>query len=141
MFLKERLLDLGESKRKNLFQKTENYAKKKNMQIDGKDVPFIHIPYLMPKELTQNPLIQTQKVIDALVKIEEYALRTEGSVVYDRLMNSLSAGGKDLVLQCPYESSFSLRNRHRRVDALLDQKTGKMQLIEINQSAPLARLS
>ena len=116
------------------FDKIEN----KRLGNESMPVPVFPVPLIIEKEMTSSVLKKLDIYMEAMFKLEKYALSDKGTSLYDRLMNSLTEGGKHLVRQCSYESDFSLRRRHRRVDGYLDFKKGTYSIIEINQAAPLA---
>lgn len=135
--IKERLLKLSQDDRARIFLETEKIAQSKNMQIGGKYLPFIHVPYIVEKKTINQNLNKLDIVISTLNKLENFSLSSNGRPIYDRLMNSLTPGGRYLVKQAKYESDYSLDHRHRRVDGYLFSND-QIKIIEVNQAAPLA---
>ncbi len=134
----ENLKSISLQERKNLFDELEKHAYANNLEIGGQKLPFIKIPFILDKELIEHSLIKFDSLTEALISLEKYALSSEGKEVFERLMNSLTEGGRELVNQCSYESDFSLKRRHRRFDSYIDPVARTASVIEVNQAAPLA---
>jgi hypothetical protein len=121
-------------------QKITTYDKIKDERLrsDPMPVTVFPIPYIVKKETVEDVTKKLDLFIDSLIKLEKYVLSDSGIPLYNRLMNSLTPGGRHLVEECTFESEYSLKKRHRRVDGYLNFNTGSFSIIEVNQAAPLA---
>jgi len=108
------------------------------LKISSLPIPMYTVPYVFNKNSVMNILKKLDIFIEAIIKLEKYALNNKGGKIYKRLINSLTPGGRYLVEQCSFESEYSLRRRNRRIDGYFDVGTGNYSIIEINQAAPLA---
>lgn len=138
----KKLKDKGPGFIRNLYQKQEEYSKKNGLEIGRNRIPFIHLPHFMEEKEVVNANKRLDILIETLFQMEKKALSPQGERLFKRLMGSLSDGGRELVNMASYESDFSLKRRHRRVDAYLSEKTEvgetPLKVIEVNQAAPLA---
>ncbi|MCP4297644.1 MAG: hypothetical protein GY786_18760 [Proteobacteria bacterium] len=136
--LKKELLSLNDSERRKIYDKAQEIAYSRNLAIDGQKLPFITVPFLVEKTFMDDVLKKFDTLTEALILLEKYALSPSGKAVYDRLMDSLTEGGRELVNQCKFESDFSLKRRHRRFDSYISPSSRTASVIEVNQAAPLA---
>jgi hypothetical protein len=77
--------------------------------------------------------------LNFLVFIEKYAIKNKNSDIFKRLFNSLSSEGQTIfnwTENKKVDDEYMILNRFRRIDAFYTNK--KFNIIEINQSAPLA---
>ncbi|MEQ8170389.1 MAG: hypothetical protein ABRQ38_16000 [Candidatus Eremiobacterota bacterium] len=121
-------------------QKIATYDKIKDdrLKSDPMPVTVFPVPYIVTKDIIKNVTGKLDFFIQALIKLEQHILCDRGGLLYNRLMNSLTPGGRHLVEECNFESDYSLKKRHRRIDGYLDFFTGDFSIIEVNQAAPLA---
>ncbi len=135
--LEQKLKSLNKSELCKVYNQLQQMSIDRNMQIGGTQIPFIKVPLLLEKNNLNSILQELNIVIDTLNRLEVFSLTDQGQPIYERLMKSLTPGGRRLVKQASFESDFSLTHRHRRVDGYLLSK-GEMEIIEVNQAAPLA---
>lgn len=136
--LKIRLNDITAGELKKIISELKKIAVEEELQIGGKEIPFLKIPLIIEERIFFQVKESLNVFLDALLKLEKYAFKNEGKHIYDRLMASLTPGGRTLVEQCIFESEYSLIRRQRRFDGFLDDKSGTYKIIEVNQAAPLA---
>jgi hypothetical protein len=132
------LSELSPEKRIALTRECKDIAVNEELQIGGRAISFFTIPLVLEEAAMTPVLGKIGTFLDALIRLEEYALAGEGKSIMERLMASLTPGGQHLVSQCTYESPSSLRRRMRRFDGFLEASAGSYSLIEVNQAAPLA---
>jgi len=121
-------------------QKISTYDPIHDQKLKSEPMPvkFFPVPFIIEKQIMSSMVDKLDIFMEAMFKLEKFALSSGGSYVYDRLVNSLTDGGRHLVNQCSFESDFSLRRRHKRVDGYLSLNSGNYSIIEVNQAAPLA---
>ncbi len=134
----ESLGALSREKRANLVRECSLIARNEELHIGGKPIPYFHVPLFLHKSALEPVLENLRFFVDAMIALENHALKEEGRPLFDRLMASLTTGGRALVNQCSYESPFSLRHRLRRIDGFFDPHRLAYSIIEVNQAAPLA---
>jgi len=134
----ESLRALSREKRVRLVRECSLIARDEDLQIGGTPIPYFHIPLFIEKSALEPVMENLRFFVDAMVKLELHALGEAGLPLFERLMTSLTPGGRELVRQCSYESRFSLEHRLRRIDGFFDPHRGIYSIIEVNQAAPLA---
>ncbi len=134
----DKLVKMSASQRMELVNGLKQTAAAEKMMVGDRYISFLPVPLFVEKSISGLLNKRLDLFIELLLRLERYALSSEGSEVFERLYNSLCEGGRHLVSQCLFESEFSMKRRHRRVDGFFDYKTGNGGIIEVNQAAPLA---
>lgn len=134
----ERLSALSREARASIVAECLTMAGEEDLQIGGVAIPFFHVPLVLESTMVDRVLSELDRFVDALVKLELHALSDRGQPLRERLMRSLTPGGRHLVAQSRFESEYSLRRRFRRIDGFFDPERGSYRIIEVNQAAPLA---
>jgi hypothetical protein len=133
-----RLSEISPEKRLAIVRQCGEIAESEDLRIGGRPISFFIVPLIL-KETALSPIIgKIATFLDAIIRLEEFALGPHGENILERLMASLTPGGRHLVGQCSYESPSSLRRRMRRFDGFSGESAGGYSLIEVNQAAPLA---
>lgn len=125
-------------KRRGVVEECEEIARREELKIGDVEIPFFTIPFFIESPAVEAVIANLRIFISALIRLEKCAFTPCGAHLYDRLMASLTPGGRHLVGQCSYESDYSIESRNRRIDGFLDMATGAYHVIEVNQAAPLA---
>jgi hypothetical protein len=125
-------------KRKKIFDECSAIARAEELRIGDMPVQFFSLPFCLESPAVEAALKKLEPFVTALLKLEEFALGSEGGRIYERLMSSLTPWGQQFVKQCPVESAYSLQKRHRRIDGFLDPLSGSYLITEVNQAAPQA---
>ena len=141
--LRNKIKETSKEKIRRIFrecQKIATYDPIEDEKLISEPFPvkFFTVPFVMEKQIMSSMIDKLDIFMEAMFKLEKFAFTESGSNVYDRLMNSLTDGGRHLVKQCSFESDYSLRKRHKRVDGYLNLSSQTYSIIEVNQAAPLA---
>lgn len=124
--------------RRQVAEECRRLARSEELKIGDVEIPFFTIPFFVDSRAIDATLESLRIFVRALIRLEKCAFTGGGSHLFERLMASLTPGGRHLVTQCSYESDYSFERRNRRIDGFLDLTTGAYRIIEVNQAAPLA---
>ena len=106
--------------------------------MNGVEAPLLASPIFLKPDVKRTLCENASALVDAAVALEFSPDFHRGMVLYDRLYESLSERGRQLISQNVRPiSRVEAQQRFRRLDGFIGTD-GTVQFIEINQSAPLA---
>lgn len=119
-----------------VYNAMSDVAESENMRIGDVRIPFLTSPLIADDSAAAGIEASLSLLMELMVRTEKLAFSSSGADIYDRLMSSLTDGGRRMVEGVDFESDFSLSRRYKRIDSFASGDS--CSVIEVNQAAPLA---